>query len=257
MSTETSEMSEWSGSYSLSDEGLRRLTSEVADTQPVLHDVGGVAVFRTAGTDPLSDLGRVCEQRVFDATFGHRVRHDPAMMAREYGPYEVCSEFFIALVVSDSSQPELAGALRVIRGIGNKALADLECCEELTARCALVDDRTWEVGTISVMEHRRRQGSIGPSLALYRACLESAEAHGVADWFAVIDEGYAGFFELCGVPFVRVDGFTDLDYLGSTASLFHLRVSEARISMIARRETADNDLLKSILNTVLADESAP
>lgn len=62
------------------------------------------------GADPIANLGRALEQRIFDAEAGD---HSPEVMHAEYGPYEDRSIFFLAIDLATAS---VVGVLRCITG---------------------------------------------------------------------------------------------------------------------------------------------
>ena len=62
------------------------------------------------GHDPLSDIGRQLEQRIFNDEAGD---HRPTVMQSEYGPYEDRSLFFL---VYDTKARAVTGVLRAVTG---------------------------------------------------------------------------------------------------------------------------------------------
>ncbi len=104
-----------SGTYELSLADVRELTNDlerryanpIAIAQAQREQRVCIAV---DGHDPLSDIGRQLEQRIFNAEAGD---HRPEVMRSEYGVYEDRSLFFL---VYDTEAAEVTGVLRAVTG---------------------------------------------------------------------------------------------------------------------------------------------
>ncbi len=70
-----------------------------------------LVAIRIEHDDPIANLARVNEQRVFARDLGDN--HTPELMAREYGPYETDSVFYLAF---DAREQRVVGSLRGIYG---------------------------------------------------------------------------------------------------------------------------------------------
>jgi hypothetical protein len=106
--------------YDLSDEDITALTETLIASKPFATD-DRVVCYRVSGRSQFSDIGRHLERRVFEETFPG---NDAAFMAREYGPYEEASIFFLSV---DRAKQRTIGVLRAIRSspAGLKTLNDL------------------------------------------------------------------------------------------------------------------------------------
>lgn len=104
-----------SGTYELDSGDVRQLTNELqvryANPIAIAHAQREPRVcIAVDGHDPLSDIGRQLEQRIFDAEAGD---HRPEVMRSEYGAYENRSLFFL---VYDTERSEVTGVLRAVTG---------------------------------------------------------------------------------------------------------------------------------------------
>lgn len=90
-----------------------------------------LCVVRLDANDRLSNLARVQEQSVFSHDLG--TNHTPELMAKEYGPYEKDSVFYL---VFDTRENRVIGVSRAIFGTGNRPpkVVDLVCDNSDCAR---------------------------------------------------------------------------------------------------------------------------
>ena len=101
--------------YDLTDGEIAALTEALYETNASFIEQLNAAGSRFGciavdGLDPLANIGRCLEQRVFDDEAGD---HSVEFMDAEYGPYEDRSLFFLAI---DPQQRSVVGAARGITG---------------------------------------------------------------------------------------------------------------------------------------------
>lgn len=203
------------------DGEIAALTEALIASQPVSGDQ--FVCYRVAGTSPCADLGRHVERTVFSETFPG---NDAAFMAREYGPYEQASTFFLSV---DRTAKTVIGALRVIRHspAGFKTLNDLaqpnspiRLSTNEVQRYHLIDDwvGVWDVGTAAILGEYRRSGA-SASLLLYRGMYVTALQDGIDHLIAIIDRHpLAAMTDYLSIPFVPLCDTNPFSYLGSPDS---------------------------------------
>lgn len=206
--------------YSLSHDQVVQLTAELLEEHP-FEGLGDFVCYKIDGTDRYADIGRKIECDVFNESFGN----DPEEMAREYGPYEAQSEFFISI---DRSKGVPTGVLRAIKNgpAGIKTLNDLQAYlgeEQFSIDRDLAQhgidnlDECWDMGTIAVPEEYRSRA--GVSLLLYRGMHVASQKAGVKHYVMMADDGpYKKMKEFLGFPFVPLAGLKPMPYLGSEKS---------------------------------------
>ena len=243
--------------YELSNTERAALTSEL---RPDLGEpASGMRAVAVSGDDPRSDLAREVERSVLHETFGEILPHTSEVMFDEYGDYEAASTFFIAVAEQDLS---VVGVLRVIRGPKNKSASDLrgtssEADDWLRQHCNPTE-RTDDIGTATVAQvvpSSVDRSSVGPTL--YRALYKDAIDSGVVRWTTVVDSNVLPIFDHIGVPFKRIPGVPELDYLGSTAVACFAEIEEIEPSAIARRRLVDPYTQKAIGAMLYGSDSLP
>ena len=180
--------------------------------------------------DEYGNVARHIERIVFEKYFNN----DAAEMAREYGPYESASRFFLS-VDRESGQP--SGALRIIENssAGLKTLHDIESGAfpakvdiEFASILHGIDDMNavWDVGTVAVPPEYQK-GSKSASIQMYRAMYQSSLHHHIDHLISIIDDAphkkhgstpLRDIRDRLGVPFVALDGSEPATYLGSGKS---------------------------------------
>jgi len=124
-----------------------------------------------SGKDPYSQLGRYIESEVFNETF----KNSPEIMAREYGPYEPVSLFFV-IIDQETEMP--VGVMRIIKNseAGLKSLVDLKDTplalmeKDIYAKFGINPDRCADIATIAILpNYRGAQENYLPSTLLYRS----------------------------------------------------------------------------------------
>lgn len=208
--------------YDLPAEAIERLTAKLVESRRDGTDERFVC-YRVSGESEFSDIGRQVERQVFEETFAG---NDAAFMAREYGPYEQFSTFFLSV---DRAEQRPIGVLRVIRNspAGLKTLNDLaqpESPVHLTADQVLAYhgieklDSVWDVGTVAIPAQYRRSGA-SASLQLYRGMYVSALDQGIDHLVAVIDKApLLAMTDYLAIPFVPLCGSDYFSYLESAES---------------------------------------
>lgn len=205
------------------------------------------------GSEECSDLLRALEQQTFHAAFGDRVPHTPEFMLHEYGPYDENSTFFGAI---DSTSGQVLGALRIISQAPGKTLEDLSTAgvinlREIDQEYQFSESKFWDIGSVAVTTTLR--GTIQGqriSTLLYHALYSAAVEQHVVQWTSVIDSQVLQRYLRLGIPFERLGGLEDLDYLGSAATACHLWVQDIRPSMEAAGSKQQGRLRQTI-NTIL------
>lgn len=221
MIVDTLETSRSENGYNLSHEQVTQLTAELLEEHPP-EGTGDFVCYKIDGTDRYADIGRKIECDVFNESFGN----DPEEMAREYGPYEVQSEFFISI---DRTEGVPTGVLRAIKNgdAGIKTLNDLQAhlgkdqfsIDRDLAQHGIDNlDDCWDMGTIAVPEEYRSRAT-GVSLLLYRGMHVASQEAGVKHYVMMADDGpYKKMKEFLGFPFVPLAGIDPMPYLGSEKS---------------------------------------
>lgn len=208
--------------YDLSDDDITALTEKLIAAKPSTID-DRVVCYRVSGRSPFSDIGRAVECKVFHDAFPG---NDAAFMAKEYGPYEHASFFFLCV---DRAKKTPIGALRIMRHspAGLKTLNDLarpDSPVQLTAaeiqRSHQIDtfDNVWDIGTFAILSQYRRSG-VSASLQLYRSLYATALEEGIDHLIAIFDKlpflAVTGYLAIPVVPLCGSDYFS---YLGSQES---------------------------------------
>jgi hypothetical protein len=185
------------------------------------------------GSDPYSDIARQLEREVFFESWGN----DAAQMAREYGPYEQASLFFLA-VDTEANAP--AGALRMIRNssAGLKTVVDLDDREKspiapVAVPAAVVQahhgiddfDACWDGATAAVpRRYRRKSPTIHMQVML--TVFAAAMRDGVEHFVAVLDAPVVKTArDVLGLPLVPLAGtppFTHMDAPDNQAVYAHI-----------------------------------
>lgn len=169
---------------------------------------------------PYSNLARAVEVEVFLETFGNT----PDIMQEQYGPYEDASRFWI---VFDKASRAPVGALRAIGNseAGLKTLNDIESPplslpkDKVVEACDLDLDKTWDIGTVAVLEgYRGIEHDFIPSLTLYRDLYRRSIDLGIEDFIAVIDKGARRNLDLMGLTFKPILDSEAFSYLDSPES---------------------------------------
>lgn len=163
--------------------------------------------------DPLADVAREIEVRVFEEAFGN----DAAVMAAEYGPYESRSLFFVVL---DRRRGVPAGVARVIEDDGPrvKTLDDAPAhlglpVEHLVAAHGMRTGRVWDYATIAVLPEYR---NVAVSTLLHRTFVVAGKRRGAVHAVAMLDRVAWRNIRLVGVPVEQLAGSAPFEYLGST-----------------------------------------
>ncbi|MCA2214272.1 hypothetical protein [Jidongwangia harbinensis] len=167
--------------------------------------------------EPLADVGRTVERRVFQETFGN----DAAVMTDEYRRYEAQSLFFLVL---DREAVAPAGVCRAVAGTGRgiKTIDDAPAhighdADAIAAAHGMTGGPVWDFATLAVLpEYRGRRSSLEVSTLLYRTFLRAGRDAGVQHVVAMLDRGAYRNIELLGVPLAALAGSGPFGYLGST-----------------------------------------
>lgn len=218
-------------SYELTPSTIDILTSRLIEERGgELPSEYRFVCFELAPGDPNSNIARYVERTVFEKYF----KNDAKEMAREYGPYESSSRFFLS-VDRESGKP--SGALRVIENspAGLKTLNDIDSGAfpvnvdmKFASILHGIDDMdtVWDVGTVAVPTEYQK-GSKAASIQMYRAMYQSSLHHHIDHLVSVIDDtphkkhGSTPLRDIrdrLGVPFVALDGSEPAPYLGSGMS---------------------------------------
>ncbi len=191
-------------------EVLRRTADALA-----AHPGAGRFVTLVVGPDePLADVGRALERRIFEETFGN----DAAVMAAEYGPYERQSLFFVVL---DRKRGVPAGVGRIIEDDGPrvKTIVDAPAhigrsVQEIAAIHGMTG-KVWDFATIAVLKEYRGRASLAVSSLLYRAFIRAGRRAGARHVVAMLDRRAYRNIRLIGVPVETLAGSDAFPYLGS------------------------------------------
>lgn len=200
--------------YDLDRAEARRITAETLATLPATP--GRFVAVSARHDDPLANVGRAVERRVFEETFGN----DTGVMVAEYGPYEQRSVFFVVL---DREAGEPAGVSRAIAGAGTgiKTVADAPehigvSADAIVAAHGMDRGLVWDFATLAVLpEYRGRSSALEVSTLLYRTFMRAGRDAGVAHVVAMLDRGAYRNIELLGVPLQALAGSGAFSYLGS------------------------------------------
>jgi hypothetical protein len=220
------------GVYDLSDAERDCLTRDFLATQFVPAGQR-FACFELDGRDPYSDIARQLEREVFFDSWGN----DAATMAREYGPYDDHSLFFLAI---DTHAEAPAGVLRMIRNspAGLKTIVDLDDTEkspiapvtipvaDVTAHHRIDDlNRCWDGATAAVpRRYRRKLPSI--HMQIIMVVFAAAVRDDIQHFVAVLDAPVVRTArDLLGLPLVPLAGtppFTHMDAPENQAVYAHV-----------------------------------
>ncbi len=211
---------------------------------------GGRFVTFVAGPDqPLADVGRALERRIFEETFGN----DAATMAAEYGPYEQRSLFF---VVIDRRRGVPAGVGRIIEDDGPrvKTLDDAPAhigrsVPEIMAVHRMTTGRVWDFATVAVLREYRGRASRAVSSLLYRTFLLAGRRAGVRHVVAMLDRRAYRNIRLVGVPVETLAGSGAFSYLGSAEN----RAIHVEFPLITRAVLDQADRLRRPGAPILGD----
>lgn len=207
--------------YSLSNEDVTRLSSELFASQPPKTSDRFIC-YDLDGTSELSNLGRHIESTVFNDAFSN----NEDVMKDGYGKYEAASSF---MVVMDQQKKQPIGALRIIENspAGLKTLNDIKeaplniLTEDFKAAHNVDNlDECWDVGTVAVLPEYRSSTlrSQMLSIMLYRALYVKAMRDEVKHFVAVIDSRAHRGLNTLGVPFVPIKDSETFSYMGSESS---------------------------------------
>jgi len=208
-----------SSRYDLTDTEVNKLCWEFLKT--VKRPDSRFGCYITVGKDKFANLARHVESKVFHETF----KNDPAVMVKEYGPYDTASTFFM-VIDHETAMP--VGALRVIEHseAGLKVHTDL-INTPLKLKPAHLHDHykvspaeTVEVGTLAVERgYRGRKFGFIPSLLLYRALYTEVISHPKNKMvLSVIDQKPYHQLLRLGMPFKPVLNSGPFPYIDSEAS---------------------------------------
>ena len=201
--------------YDISEEEAHALCSEfLASQEHKPSEKFGCYILQ--GTDRFSDLARFVESTVFYDTF----QNTPEVMAKEYGPYEPASRFYLVI---DQEAKIPVGVMRAIENssAGLKSLNDLEKTplgitkEQIYDRFHIDPEKCIDVGTLAVLpEYRGRKANYIPTLLLYRTLYVDALADPRFDHaITIIDERAERGLRTLKLPFKPIDerSFSYLD----------------------------------------------
>jgi hypothetical protein len=207
-----------------------------------------------SGCSEFSDIARYVECRVFHEAFPG---NDATFMAREYGPYERASFFFLSV---DRAEKTPVGVLRIIRNspAGLKTLNDLgqpDSPVQLTAtevqRAHQINtfDNVWDIGTFAILSHYRRSG-VSASLQLYRGMYATALEEGIDHLIAIFDKlPLLAATEYLAIPIVPLCGTDYFSYLGSAESQAiygHIPSFEPAVSQRLAEVADDPDAVRAL-----------
>lgn len=207
--------------YDLSPDRIKALSAQLLQerTADIPEKYRYVAI-EVAGSEAYADLARTIERTVFEASFNN----DAEEMAKEYGPYEDASIFFVSI---DREKQQPTGALRIIKNseAGFKTFNDIQeepfyvDQQKAMQYHSMHDlDKVWDIGTIAVLpEYRSGQGAV--SVQLYRAVYLAALHHDIEHFVSLIDEmPLKKMREHLAIPFETLADAQPGPYLGSEKS---------------------------------------
>jgi hypothetical protein len=203
----------------IGDAELRRLARSVTAT----GTTAPLGVYLLRGSDPASELARHVERVVFMETFGNT----PALLNKEYGPYDEASIF---LCVVDHLRLVPAGSMRIVlrSEAGFKTLDDAppvwgEPVSAMAARTGFELDlaRTWDIATLAVAPEYRGKATVGlVSMGLYQALAMATTRCGIEWLLAILDVPVFRMIRWkLRMPMAGFKGVTAHPYLGSPASM--------------------------------------
>ncbi len=174
--------------------------------------------FEVDGQDDLSNIGRHIERVQFEKAFGNTADD----LAREYGPYEHASTFFISV---DRENEAPAGVLRIIRNssVGLKTLNDVAGPPLFLSKDQVMEhhniealENCWDIGTVAALS---KYPSHGVSIQLYRAMYLAAKRDNIEHFVSVIDTRVLSQLTGdLGIPFQPMVDSKPFEYLGSECS---------------------------------------
>lgn len=194
--------------YALDPFDERLLCEEALEVGELLPD-GMTLVVGPSGS-VAGRLGRVVEQRVFEASFGE---HSPKMMEQEYGAWESVS-LFITLVDHDG----VVGCFRMIWSSDlsrpTKVEVDLDLTDGRARRhhCRTTDAPVWEVSTCVVVPERRRSLAVA---WLMGEMLGQVRLRYSAPLFSVIVVPFFRTLRAIGFDVTPLAGLGAAEYLGA------------------------------------------
>lgn len=246
--------------YNLSDDCIHDLTHELIEKKR-FKSYERFVLYRLAGDDKYSDLGRQVERHVFEETFDG---NDAEFMEREYGPYEHASLFFLSV---DRQREVPIGVLRIIKNspVGLKTINDLSSGSlpvtidknAIMLTHGINDWNTcWDVATLAVPHEYRRSGA-SASLQMYRAMYITALNEKIDHLVAITDKApLIAMTDYLAIPFVPLCGSDYFSYLESAESRAvygHIpdfdRVINERLSQVSGDLMAMRALRKIIKGT--------
>ncbi|AGL18369.1 hypothetical protein [Actinoplanes sp. N902-109] len=199
--------------YDLAADEVRRITAQLLTAHPGRARFGCLV---TGPDSPLAAVGRALEREVFERTFGN----DSQVMAKEYGPYEDHSRFFVVL---DRRRRVPAGVARMIEGTGRgvKTVDDAPALigvplDQILAGHGMTGGTVWDCATLAVRpEYRGRGTGLLVSSLLYRTFLVEGRRRGVRHAVSMLDRGAYRSIALLGTPLQPLAGSGPFAYLGS------------------------------------------
>lgn len=208
--------------YNLSDNHINTLTGKLIESKSFDCEERYV-LYRVAGTDEYSDIGRHIERKVFEQTFHG---NDSDMMHKEYGPYEDASIFFLTV---DREKQCPTGVLRIIKSspAGLKTINDLSSshlslklsAEEIQQYHSIENwESCWDVATLAILPEYRKTAA-SASLQLYRAMYVTALEEGIDHMVAIIDKNpLLAMTDYLAIPLEPLCGSDYFSYLESQES---------------------------------------
>lgn len=209
--------------YSLSLEEMDSLTARLI-AERSSESSEAVVCYAVDTDSPYAALARSLEREIFEQYFGN----DAEEMAKEYGPYEAQSRFFLSV---DQTTKAPVGVLRVIENgpAGLKTINDLEAMDgedtpnltaEQVSQAHNIEsyDESWDVGTVAVRKEYRTKDTEA-SVQLYRALYVSAMENDIKHFVSIIDaRPLKKMVDYLGIPFVPMANSKSFSYLGSDES---------------------------------------
>lgn len=207
---------EHSTDYQLEGHTIRELIDVKLAQQPI-DTSRSIVCYELLPEDPLSNVARTIECRVFKTTF----QNDAEEMHRQYDPYNTQSRFFLSI---DTKTREPVGVLRAIEP-KEKRLKVFDDFSDVTQDVlrdhhdVREDAKCWEIATFAILPKYRKRPQIGTQY--FRALYLSARTHNAEYILAAIDQkvytkqvvGYLG------LPYVQIHGTKAREYLGSSATI--------------------------------------
>lgn len=172
--------------------------------------------YEMSGDNQFARIGRYVERVRFNEFFAN----DAEEMAREYGPYEAASRFFVTV---DQQQRQPTGVLRVIHDspAGLKTLNDMSdqgigVDEVRRAHGFDAAEQCWDIATVAALPEYSAGAA---SIQLYRGLYTAAVREGADHLVSIIDSHVLRQLKnYLGIPFVPLAGTKPFNYLGSPES---------------------------------------